>query len=429
MNKYINIIIISFFSVLSISIRNIGYVFFIPIACFLSFSNKKNIFLIIASSMLSVVWFNYHYLFSLIIVLAFITAYLFIFSNKIYLINLLFIFLLSFGSLTFLLEGNEDLIINLLFSLISAATFSYFSYNMEGAASRQNRTRNFTYNEIIMAIISVIGGTTITVADVNLSIVVAMYFSMYFSKNQYPVHSVFFSLISMFFLMFVYKLEESLLIPFVSAFYMFPSIYAPVCLICFSLLGIISKIDIFPQRILEVTIGLSLLFEIIKGMVISKNSAENLIHNVYHRSIENINKEVISFASFLDLFSKKFSSTKEFTQKLSEGINSLTRNYCESCYVRPECYTKNKGKLYNYFKNMILYSKRSDYGRDDSELVNFSKNCPYIIEMRKSCILISDKLNLSGGATKSNALIAQLNGVSNVMRQFSIDNSLKTEMD
>ncbi len=429
MNKYLNIIIISFFSVLTFSLKNIGFVFFIPIVCFLTFNNYKNILLITPASLLAMLWFSPENIIDLLIVLGIITTYMLIYKNKNYVVNLLFIFLLSYGFLVFFLKHTPDMILNLLFGMVSVAIYGYFCYNMEGALVNLNRTRNFTYDELIMATISVIGATTIKVSEINICVFVAMYFSMYFSKNQYPVHSVCFSLISMFFLRFVYNYEESLLIPFVSAFYMFPSIYAPISLICFCLLGILSEIEIFPVFTLYTTIGLSIVFEIIKGLIISRNDSEKIIRSVYQQAMENVNHEIISFASFLDLFAKKFSTSKEYSQRLSEGINSLTRNYCENCYVRSECFSKNKGKLHSYLKNMILYSKRTDYTHNDNELLTFARNCPYIVEIRKSSILINEKLNLSNISTKSNALIAQLNGVSNVLRQFGVDNTLKTEMD
>ncbi|MFY9421792.1 MAG: SpoIIE family protein phosphatase [Bacilli bacterium] len=428
MNKYLNIIIISFFSALTLALKNVGYVFFIPIACFFTFSNPKNILLIAASSILAILLYDYHHVWSLLIVLSLITIYTFVYKEKQYLINLVFILLVNFLSLSFLLKENKDYILNLIFSFIGVALYSYFTYNMEGIA-HSVRSRNFTYNEVIMAIISVIGATALSVSGINFALPVAMFFAMYFSKNQYPLHSVFFSLISMFFLRFVFALEESLLIPFVSAFYMFPSFYAPIALVCFSLLGILSKMDIFPLRVLEATIVVCVFFEIVKTTIVSAKTSEKIIKNVYQRATENINNEIISFASFLDLFSKKFATTKEYSQKLSGGINSLTRNYCEACYVRGECFSNNKGKLYDYLKNMILYSKRKDHGNEDPDFLSFTKLCPYIVEMRKSCMLINERLNLSAVATKANALVAQLNGISNVLRQFSVDNALKTEID
>ena len=86
--------------------------------------------------------------------------------------------------------------------------------------------------------------------------------------------------------------------------------YAPISLICFCLLGILSEIEIFPVVTLYTTIGLSIVFEIIKGLIISRNDSEKIIRSVYQQAMENVNHEIISFASFLDLFAKKFSTSK-----------------------------------------------------------------------------------------------------------------------
>jgi len=343
--------------------------------------------------------------------------------------NLFFIFVISLGSLLIDKNTINDILFCILLSLISVVLYGYFCYNIEGALSNQNKGRNFAYVEVLMAVIAVFGALSIKIVNLNISVFVAMYFSMYLSKNQYPVHSVFFSLMTMFFLRFVYGIEESLLIPFVSAFFMFPSIYAPISLICFCLLGWLSEVNIFPVLTLQITIVLCILFEMIKWSIISKNDSESIIKGVYQQAMDNVNNEVIAFASFLDLFAKDFSTPKEYVQKLSEGINNLTHFYCESCYVRNECYSKNKGKLYTFFKNLILYSKRSDYELNNTEAITFFRSCPYIVEMRKSSILINEKLNLASTSTKSNTLISQMNGISNVLRQFTIDNTLKTEMD
>lgn len=428
MNKYINIIIISFFAVLTFYLK-IGFILFVPIVCFLSFYNNKNILLIVPASLLSMFWFQYEGIIELTIVYAIIIIYMLITKTKSMAINLVFIFAICMTSLTIKRRTVDDLVLNFLLSLISATLYGYFCYNLEGALGIDNRSRNFTYNEVIMATIAVIGATAIKFNNIHLSIFVAMYFSMYFSKNQYPYHSVFYSLITMFFLRFAFKIEESLLIPFVSAFYLFPSFYAPFALISFCLLGWITNIQIFMVVTLQITIGLSIFFEIIKGTIVSSNDSESIVRGVYQQAVDSINNEVISFASFLDLYAKDFSTPKEYSQKLSEGINNLTHYYCESCYVRKECYLKNKGKLYTFFKNLILYSKRSDYEFRDTEAIEFFKSCPYIVEMRKSSILINEKLNITATSTKSNTLIAQMNGFSNILRQFSVDNTLKTEME
>lgn len=428
MNKYLNIIIISFFTVLS-SKYSFSFTFYIPIVCFLVFNNNKNMLLVAPTSLLAMFWFDNGKLLELGILLAIILIYMLLTKADKIAYNLILIFVLAMGFMIYNFRTIDHLIYNLLFSLIATVLYGYFCYNQEGALQKESKTRNFAYNEVIMAVIAVIGATTVKFKEIQLSVFVAIFFSMYLSKNSYPFHSVFYSLINMFFLRFIFKIEEALLIPFVSAFYMFPSIYAPTALISFCLLGWATNIDLFNTLYLQITIGLAVFFEIVKSTIISKHTGEDIVRGAYTQAIENANNEIIAFASFLDLFSKDFSESKDYVQKLSEGINNLTHNYCEGCYVRNECYKRNKGKLYTFFKNLIMYSKRSDYELKDAEAISFFKSCPYIVEMRKSSILINERLNITNSNTKSNTLVAQLNGFSNVLRQFSVDNALKSELD
>lgn len=428
MNKYLNIIIISFFTVLS-SKYSSSFTFYIPIVCFLVFNNNKNMLLVAPTSLLAMFWFNSGNLLQLGIILAVIIIYMLLTKADKITYNLVLIFALTMAFMIYNFRTIDHLIYNLLFSLIATVLYGYFCYNQEGALQKDSKTRNFSYNEVIMAVIAVIGATTVKFNEVQLSVFVAIFFSMYLSKNGYPFHSVFYSLINMFFLRFIFKIEEALLIPFISAFYMFPSIYAPTALISFCLLGWATNIDLFNSQYLQITIGLAIFFEIVKSTIISKHTGEDIVRGAYTQAIENANNEIIAFASFLDLFSKDFSESKEYVQKLSEGINNLTHNYCEGCYVRSECYKRNKGKLYTFFKNLIMYSKRSDHELKDAEAISFFKSCPYIVEMRKSSILINERLNITTSNTKSNTLVAQLNGFSNVLRQFSVDNALKSELD
>jgi len=385
--------------------------------------------LIVPASLLAMFWFNNKLLLELGIVLGLIIVFMLITRGEKIQFNLLFIFVLTLGIMIYKYPSINNLLINLIFSLIATVLYGYFCYNLEGALISESKTRNFAYNEVIMAIAAVIGATIIKIGNIQLCVFVSIYFSMYLSKNNYPFHSVFYSLINMFFLRFIFKIEEALLIPFVSAFYLFPSIYAPAALISFCLLGWATNIDLFNVIYLQVTIGLAIFFELVKSTIISKYSSEEIVKGAYTQAMENANHEIIAFASFLDLFSRDFSESKEYTQKLSEGINSLMQYYCEGCYVRKECFSKNKGKLYTFFKNLIMYSKRSDYELRDADAISFFKSCPYIVEMRKSSILINERLNIANSNTKTNTLVAQMNGFTNILRQFSVDNALKSELD
>ena len=120
MNKYLNIIIISFLR-LTLALKNVGYVFFIPIAFFFSYLNPKNIFLIIASSLLAVLWFDPNKVPSLLIVLALLAAYIFIYKEKQYVINLIFILGLNLLSLFFYYK-----VITILLSFFSVLSVSRF---------------------------------------------------------------------------------------------------------------------------------------------------------------------------------------------------------------------------------------------------------------------------------------------------------------
>ena len=176
MNKYINIIIISFFSVLTYYLK-IGFVFFVPIVCFFTFHNPKNILLIIPSSLLGLLWFNHDGLVYLAALLLVILIFIIITQNRNYYINLLFIFIISFISAVFP-QPNFELIYIIFFSLVSTVIYAYFCYNIQGPLTNQNRTRNFAYNETIMAISAVLGATAIP-GSINVSLFVAMYFAMY----------------------------------------------------------------------------------------------------------------------------------------------------------------------------------------------------------------------------------------------------------
>lgn len=426
MNKYINIIIFSFFSVLTYQYRA-GFVFFVPIICFFAFHNSKNILLIAPTSMLSFLWFNRDNLLYLTLLLAIVLFYVITVKNQNYYMNLLVVFCISFMSAVFP-TPNFDLIFIIFFALVSTVAYAYFCYNIQGPLTNQNRVRNFAYIETIMAVITVLGAATI-MPETGIALFVAIYFVMYLSQNRYHMQSVFFSVSTMFLLRLAFGISESILIPFASAFYIFPSLYAPLTLISFCFLGWWVGTAYFSPITMQVIIILAVAFEIIKATIINIHEGKSLATGIYQRALENINHEVIAFASFLDLFSRSFATPKEYNQKLSEGINNLTHFYCESCYVRNECYNKNKGKLYTFFKNLILYAKRVTYETKDSDEAAFFKTCPYIVEMRKSSILISEKLNLAAVSSKSNALIAQINGMSGVLRQYCVDNSLKNELD
>ena len=74
---------------------------------------------------------------------------------------------------------------------------------------------------------------------------------------------------------------------------------------------------------------------------------------------------------------------------------------------------------------LILYSKRSDYSNDTFTHI---KKCPYFSEMKKMSSNLNAKYDIENTMTKTNALVGVVNGISNILRQYSVDNTIKKEI-
>lgn len=429
MNKYLNIVLLSFLSILTVHYK-MGLVLYIPIVTFYVLGNQKNLFLILPSSFLALFIFEKN---NILLYLAFmITLILFMLlgkRQKSLVLTLIYIFIVSFLSLLY--AGNE---VNLqvgiryiIFSLISVMIYFYFVYNIEGALSKENRYRNFAYVEVVMGVIAFLGASHYITYQLNLGLLFAIFFVMYLSSDGHHAHSLFFSIITFLFLKYQLKIEDGMIIPLASSLYILPKYAGAMFFSLFCIVGLLFKVTFFSKELFFVSGIVSIIFELFRYTLIKQVSKEVMAKEIYQKTMQSIHQEVIGFASFLDLFAKEFSTPKEYNEKLSEGIQHITHYYCESCHVKKECYTRNRGKLYSYFKNMILYARRNDQITREDES-QFLKGCPYTVEMRKSSMLIHDKLNLSASSNKFNSLVAQLHGISNVLRQYTIDNSMKTEI-
>ena len=114
----------------------------------------------------------------------------------------------------------------------------------------------------------------------------------------------------MFLLKMVFNIEEAIMLPFVSAFYMFPSVYGSIILISFCLVGWLINFAYINVFVLQVSIGIAILFEIFKYSIVNlKNNKAEIVEDVYTQAIASVNNEIIGFASFLDLYAKEFSTS------------------------------------------------------------------------------------------------------------------------
>lgn len=431
MNRIINITIFAFFAVLT-SLFDVGLNLFIPIVSFLVFVNYKNLPLIMVVSFISLFLFNQQALIVYLVFIGMLSLYALIFKHKSYYLNIVFVLLANLVTslIIFKINNLTNLWIVCIYSLIGVILFCYFQFNLEGSIYKQNKIRNFTYIEFIMAIISVFGASKVTIKGVNIALFVSIFFCMYFSQSKNEIHSLLFSIITIFLLRFVFKIQESIIIPFVSAFYMFPGIYSAVTLISFCLLAYLGQFEIFASEILQGVVFVAIFFELVKWSLISfDRHGETIGINIYDNLVELLNNELIGFASFLDFYAKEFAMSKEYEEKLHEGINYLKQNYCNNCYIKNQCLSTNQSLLYVYYKTLIFYSTRPDIETIQPKISNIIKNCPHFSNMRKSSLLINEKLNITKTGYKNDALVAQINGISNILKQYSVDFTTKKEID
>lgn len=432
MNKYLNIILISFFSVLTYK-YNIGFTLYLPIVFFLLFYSEKSIFILIPISLISMFFLANEGFYYTIVFYMFVIIYILFFKKRNNnLLNSILVFLLNYSLLVLINKSFNiiDLSIYLFYSIVSVILYNYFIYNLGGDLIKQNKFRNFGYIEVITGFIIVAGSTTIEIFDTNLALFTSMFYTMYLSQNKYYTHSLFFSLMVTVILKVFLKVEASVMLPFISIFYIFEGMYGSVALVTFLILSYLLDFSLLSLEVIETMLGIILFFELFKYTILSNvSSKKEVIKEIYEHSMEGVNKEIIGFASFLDMFARNFSTSSEFKEKINEAINTLTRNYCETCGNKKECYSNNKGKFYPYFKNLILYSKRSDYDIDNTDAVRFFNKCPNKIQLRRSAVIVNEKLAISKSSTKNNALVAQINGVSQILRQYTVDNSIKSELN
>ena len=420
MNKYINIILLSFFGVLTIKYE-VGYSLFIPIAFFFINHNKKTMFLIIPISIISVYFLNRQSLLSLILFYSVSTIYILLVSKKNQWVNSLFILIINYISLIVVTQSfnKTQLLIFIIYSLLSSIMYLFFEFNYQ----TKNHS-SFSYNESLVALITILGGTLYNYY-INIGLVLGIYFVMYFSKNKYMISLIVVNLVTILFFKYYLKIDASFMI-IVSAIYLLPKYYHIIILCMLSVFMLLIKQNYVSAILITYTIGIAIFFEIFKPMLTNiDNTKEKFLNYIYEKQIANVNNEIIAFASFLDSYAKKYSTAKEFDLALTQGINLLVQNYCNGCYKRNECHHKNRGKLYSIFKDILLYYQSEEL--NEAEVL--TSYCPSIVEMRKSSIIINQQLGINKSYSKQNALVYQINGISNILRQYTIDNTLKKEID
>lgn len=416
MNKYINIIIISFFSLL-LSKYDLALTFYIPILMYYGSKNVRNIILIFVVTTLALYFGLTKEMYPVLIV-AFAFAIYIVLLKKASKMSLNLVFALILNIITYgISNGFNDLFLLAFFSIVSTFFLAFLYYNQENALNITNVIGGFSFNELLMAIIATTGATTLTVYDINVGLLVAIYFAIYFTSSKHYYKAIFYIIVATGGLKFVFGINESYLLIIIASIYSFPKILSTFILFAFILFLYLIKIDLLSETLMLATMGVGLFFEIFRFTLISDDNNQELISNIHENVIKNVNMDTVSFASFLDGINKDLAYTKEYNYKIKEAITSIYKTHCEQCNIRKDCFNKNKGKLYFFYKNML------------NNTVEEQSFCPNYYEIKRTAFTISNKYNILNSNMKNEVLSLLTNGLSTILRQYSIEGALKDELD
>ena len=414
MKKYINIILFSFFGLMSINL-NMGFSIYIPYVCYILYTNKKNILLVIPITILSLIYFELNiYVLLLIIYIPVISLlYLLKNNNKI----LISLFCIIINLITYFIHlklySNIGSVYLKITSLIICPILCYFLFILP-ENTKIDKNINFNiYNELLIAIILILSTISYQFFGISISFLLSIFYCIYFSYNNYSVYSLLFSLITAIISKIYIEIDYSYILIVISFICQLKKISSLVCLIIIYSYILIFKINIYPQILFIYSTLLIIIFEILK-IYNNRYSIEKVVMNSTDTLYNQIDSELEGFSLFLDKIINDI-SLSESNEEFSKAIEKLSGDICINCSKRIECYQKNKGKLYYFFKNSIL-------GNEDSLI------CEHGNEIRRLGRSLSHNLR-NKKEYANDLLLPLLNGVTNIIKQYKVNHSEKINID
>ncbi len=434
MLKKINIILISLVLCFSLKL-NMGFALVIPIIIFYLLKDSKNMYYTYIPILITSILFMKEYFIYTLGMLVMVTAFYFLITTlvnkKAPKLTTLMIVLSVLGintSLDLLLKIN-DLGVIFITNSLSALLYLYlerYLYKIILNDSTLISTSSLSYLEIMIALITVVSASTITILKVNLGFVYASFFAMYFGRSYKNIYSFIYGIFAMLILYLAFKIEESLFIPFIGALYLVPNFLMLVLFNSFIVVLLFTDTG-YENNVLLSMMMVSIVFEIVSPLVLDeKKNSQDMFEYIYTQIQKNTNDEILNFALFIDKFSNGFKNPKEFNNRLSEGIKTLVQNHCSTCQKRKECFNKYKIELYGVFKSILL--QESNFYNNYPEFVSY---CDKISNFEHTSKFLETKIKvpLSDEAmSQNNIMLAQLNGVSNAIKKYVIDLTSKEEI-
>lgn len=415
MNKYINIILLSVFGILSINFK-MGFTFYIPFVCYYTIKNIKNLILIIPFSIISLFYFNLNYylyillFYILLIIILILTKnnkkiYIFIFAT---LINAIYLLILNNTA------GLSITFINTISIIICPLCLLFLIYNNYTSKNSSTKIKSIAYSEILLGLIVTLSTFSYSIKNISLCFLISIYFAMYFSSNKYVLCSIVYSLIISFILKKFLYLDYSIIVFIISLIYQIPNLLSSILLIGF-LSYIYIMYDEFMTYNLYISIAIvALIFEILRLLITNNNNQMIVVNNVYERTMKQIDLEIEAFSLFLDKVIANINDN-EYNEDLGNAIVKLSNNICLKCDKRTECYKVNKGKLYYYLKSCI-------YGNQTNFICEHSENMT-----RYGRTLGNNLVNKK--AYINDLSMPILSCISNILKRYNIDHNIECELD
>lgn len=442
-------IVITFFLVLTIK-GGFLFALYLPVLLFYLFKDKKNMYYIYPTSLISLLLFERTMIlpYLILIILSSILFFLLrigirkemaLFAKTKWIIG---IYICIVNIIAFFVYPKIDMpVANMVYTIMSVCIYLFLDYylskllkDVENMEERFLINDNDTYHtyiylEILLAIFATIGASYINVLGFNLSIIVGAYFAMYLSRRFKNIYSLLYGLCVVLLEYLIFEMEESVLILLISGIYAIRSIYTIGVLNGFLVLIIFTKKMDNPYLYLAL-MATSIVFEILSYFFMPKITEDVSPYKEIHEVAQkNVNDEILKFAGFLDQFVTGFQNPKGYNERLSSGIKTIVNEHCKNCPKQKECFEQHKSNLYFVFKDILTTDENIALNYE-----SYTKTCERYPSISSTARLLRShfdyqNMNKNEGDANNYILLAQISGVSNALKNYVLDTTSKSELD
>lgn len=407
MSKYINIILLSLFGMLGIK-HNLGLTLFIPFIYYYTYKNYKNLLMIIPLSFFSIFLFDIHnYIIFILIFIPLIILFWIKENKALYIIITSIITnILSIYIYNLLNDIQGNIYLDILYITLSTLIILYLLNN--------NKISNYINNDLLLGIALTISCGNYLIYGLSISLILGIYFSMYYSSNNKIVQSIMYSIIISILLNLIFNIDNTYLIIITSLIYIIPNtlssiIYVLLCIYTYLIYRQLLDIKIYIMLII-----IAILFEIFRKHLSIKIEKNSIIDNLYISDAKQIDVELDSFSLFLDKINNDIDESK-YSDDINKRIEKLVNEFCFKCERRNECFKNNKGKLYYFFKTCILGSETNFICEHGDNVRRYGRNLGN---------------NLIDKNTYSTDLLKPLlNGISSILKQYKVSKNETKDID